>query len=93
MAIHRMYSRHPLDPDDVYCFYCSKQYKSLAGFKRHIVQIHGVGLAARLGILTDEEEQERQRVMRENGEADDPKDMAMVRRQQDRIAKRRGITP
>jgi hypothetical protein len=58
--------------DDRYCFYCGKQYATNGTFKRHIITAHGLGLAARLRLLTPEEEAERQRLMAEAGEQDGP---------------------
>lgn len=55
-----------------YCYYCSKQYTTMNTFKRHIVNAHGLGLASILGLLSDEEEADRQRAMTENGESDHP---------------------
>jgi hypothetical protein len=63
---------NPYDPDDRYCYYCHKQYASMGTFKRHVVAKHGIGMGAMLGLLSPEEEAERQRAMAERGESDDP---------------------
>jgi hypothetical protein len=93
---------HPIPADELYCHYCSKQYKTLWSFKRHITTRHGLGLAARLELLTDEEEAERQVEMAKRGQQDDPrfvKELAKRRNKRgescdfaEEVAKRKGAS-
>lgn len=86
MNSHR-YSQ-PISAEDLYCHYCSKQYKTLHTFKHHIVDQHGLGMAAILELLTDEEEADRQRLMAEKGKSDDERYVAMLKRARQRRGKR-----
>lgn len=64
------YREDPWHPENRYCYYCSRPFATPGTFKRHVITKHGLGLARRLDILTDEEEAERQRIMAERGESD-----------------------
>jgi len=43
-----------VSPDDRYCFYCDKQYSSVATFGTHVRSKHGDGLAKSVGLLNED---------------------------------------
>jgi hypothetical protein len=64
----------PRDQEDAFCYYCQRQYACLGQFKRHILREHGLGLARRLNLLTQQEEDDRAAQVQAEGQVVDRPD-------------------